>query len=267
MARTIARGLNLNEDLTEAIALGHDLGHSPFGHLGEEALNQLHPDGFTHAEQSVRVVECLENSGSGLNLTHEVRQGILNHSKPRTSLNSRRGESHQTLEGQICRLADAIAYINHDTDDAIRAGIIEEHDLPNNVHKYLGKDHRERLNTLITDIIKESWDATGETSHFGSAPPDIKMSPKIEKAALEMREFLFQKVYLPNGRGTSIGEEAWQAVTKLYDHYFKHPDLIPSEYGATANNVNQRIVDFISGMTDTYALKMYHETTGKTYIK
>ncbi|MQG21541.1 MAG: deoxyguanosinetriphosphate triphosphohydrolase [SAR202 cluster bacterium] len=267
VARTIARSLNLNEDLTEAIALAHDLGHSPFGHLGEEALNELHPDGFAHAEQSLRVVDCLENNGTGLNLTYEVKQGILNHSKPRSSLKSLRNEPHQTLEGQICRLSDAIAYINHDMDDAIRARIIQESDLPNSIHERLGKNHRERLNTLITNIVEESWDAAGETSHLGSEPPHIKMSSRIEETVLEMREFLFQKVYLPNGRGTAIGEEAWQAVMALYDHYSKHPDEIPSEYGTTVENVNQRTVDYISGMTDTYALKAYKETRNKKHIR
>lgn len=267
VARTIARSLNLNEDLTEAIALAHDLGHSPFGHLGEEALNELHPSGFAHAEQSLRVVDCLENDGRGLNLTHEVKQGILNHSKPRSSLSSLRDEPHQSLEGQICRLSDAIAYINHDMDDAIRAQIIEESDLPNSVHEHLGKNHRERLNTLITNIIEESWDAAGETSHLGPEPPYIKMSPPIEEIVLEMREFLFQKVYIPNGRGTPIGEEAWQAVTTLYDHYTKHPEMIPSEYGTTVEDVSQRTVDYISGMTDTYALKTYKETRKKNRLK
>ena len=152
-------------------------------------------------------------------------------------------------------------------DDAIRAQIIEESDLPNSVHEHLGKKHRERLNTLITNIIEESWDAAGETSHLGPEPPYIKMSPPIEEIVLEMREFLFQKVYIPNGRGTPIGEEAWQAVTTLYDHYTKHPEMIPSEYGTTVEDVSQRTVDYISGMTDTYALKTYKETRKKNRLK
>ena len=258
VARSIARALNLNEDLVEAISLGHDLGHSPFGHLGEEALNGLSPDGFVHAEQSLRVVDVLEKDGAGLNLTWEVRQGILHHSKPRGSLDSARVADAQSLEAQVCRLADAVAYINHDIDDAIRAGMMREADLPEQAHRVLGRDHSERLNSLIMDIVEESWPVAGEGGATHSVTrPEIRMSRAVEDATLELREFLFQRVYMPSGRGTPQGDAAWNAVEGLYAYYTRHPEAIASEYGQEGADTKRRVVDFISGMTDLYAMRAY----------
>ena len=174
IARTISRALNLNEDLTEAIALGHDLGHTPFGHVGEEVLNELYPEGFRHNEQSLRVVDILEKGGEGLNLTWEVREGILNHSKTRVDIFGVGWGNVGTLEGQVVKIADVVAYINHDIEDAIRAGIITEGDLPEQAITVLGKSHSKRINALVCDIIGYSWAATGDGPNSS-----IGMSPRV----------------------------------------------------------------------------------------
>ncbi len=193
IARTIARALNLNEDLTEAIALGHDLGHTPFGHSGEEALAELLPDGFSHNEQSLRVVDYLERSGQGLNLTWEVRDGILRHSKAREGIMAGDSALPATLEGQVVRIADSVAYLNHDIADAIRAGLLTDGDLPQRVRAVLGGSHSQRINTLVSDIVDHSWAATGAR---GEAAPAIGMSEEVLAATDELREFMFQRVYL-----------------------------------------------------------------------
>ena len=192
IARTIARALNLNEDLTEAIALGHDLGHTPFGHVGEDVLNELYHQGFRHNEQSLRVVDLLEKDGQGLNLTWEVRDGIVNHSKTRADILGQGWGKVNTLEGEICKIADIVAYINHDIGDAVRAGIITEGDLPLSAVRVLGLSHSQRINTMVCDIIDYSWAASGRNT---TGSPTIGMSPQILEATNTLRKFLFDRVY------------------------------------------------------------------------
>jgi len=192
IARTISRALNLNEDLTEAIALGHDLGHTPFGHVGEEVLNELYHHGFKHNEQSLRVVDLLEKDGQGLNLTWEVRDGIVNHSKTRVGILGQDWGEVNTLEGEVCKIADTVAYINHDIGDAIRAGIISERDLPLSAITVLGNSHSQRINTMVCDIIDFSWAVRGDNIKDS---PTIGMSPQILEATNTLREFLFDRVY------------------------------------------------------------------------
>ena len=260
IARTVSRALNLNEDLTEAIALGHDLGHTPFGHMGEEVLNELHPLGFRHNEQSLRVVEHLENDGQGLNLTWEVRDGIINHSKPREGILDKQGPVAATLEGQVCSIADAVAYINHDIDDAIRAGIISADVLPQEAIEILGDSHRQRINTLVSDIIEFSWPATGS----GNETPRIGMSPKVERAANVLRDFLFRKVY----QCDSIRQENTKfkrLLGMLYEYYRQYPDELPLKYsqnipkGSKFQEFQDIIIDYISGMTDRYAIEVFEQ--------
>ena len=250
IARTISRALNLNEDLTEAIALGHDLGHTPFGHIGVEVLNELYPPGFRHNEQSLRVVDVLEKGGEGLNLTWEVREGILSHSKTRVDIFGVGWGNVGTLEGQVVKIADVVAYINHDIGDAIRANIITEDDLPKPAITVLGNSHSERINTLVCDIIAYSWAATGD-----GPSPSIGMSPEVLEAANTLRDFLFERVY--NVR--SAQEEAQRAreIVRLLYHYFtKHTDLLPKEYNIGEEDVERRVTDYIAGMTDQYAMRM-----------
>jgi len=255
IARTIARALNLNEDLTEAIALGHDLGHTPFGHVGEDILNELYPQGFRHNEQSLRVVDLLEKNGQGLNLTWEVRDGIVNHSKTRVDILGQDWGKVSTLEGEVCKIADIVAYINHDIGDAIRAGIITENDLPRSTVTILGRFHSQRINTMVCDIIEHSWGATGYNI---TDNPTIGMSPKILEAVNTLREFLFERVY----NLCSAQEEAEKAreVTRLLYNYFnKHEDKLPSEYHFYSDDTEQGVVDYIAGMTDQYALRLAEE--------
>lgn len=256
IARTIARALNLNEDLTEAIALGHDLGHTPFGHVGEEVLNSRYPRGFRHNEQSLRAVDLLEKDGQGLNLTWEVRDGILNHSKTRAGILDNQGADASTLEGRICKVADAVAYINHDIDDAIRANIIAESDLPMETSRILGTSHRQRINTLVCDIVGHSWAATGLTN--GAGEPVIMMSRKVEKAADELRQFLFERVYSVAGLEA---ERAREVVRLLYQHFIEHDEELPKEYNLRDEGVERKVVDYIAGMTDNYALRVVEEVT------
>lgn len=242
IARTIAKSLRLNESLTEAIALGHDLGHTPFGHSGESVLNKICENGFSHYQQSVRVVEVLEKNGQGLNLTKEVRDGILNH---RTSGHP------STLEGCIVRLSDKIAYINHDIDDAIRAKIFVEEDLPNEYTEVLGKSVRDRLNNMIHDIIEHSLDK-----------PEIIMSPGMEEAMKGLRKWMFENVY---SGGVAKAEEgkAQQLVQALYEYYMDHVDKLPLEYLRMMEQRNEgtdRVVcDYIAGMSDSYAIDKFEE--------
>jgi len=261
IARTISRALNLNEDLTEAIALGHDLGHTPFGHVGEEVLNELYRRGFRHNEQSLRVVDLLEKNGQGLNLTWEVRDGILNHSKTRVDILGQGWGKVNTLEGEVCKIADTVAYINHDIGDAIRAGIITENDLPLSAVTVLGRFHSQRINTMVCDIIDSSWAVRG----YNTENPTIGMSPQIQEATNNLREFLFDRVY----RLRSSQKEAKKAreVVRLLYHYFnEHEDKLPPEYSFYSDETEQRVVDYIAGMTDQYALRMAEElslTKGK----
>jgi dGTPase len=250
ISRTISRVLNLNEDLTEAIALGHDLGHTPFGHTGEEALNGLCPGGFRHNEQSLRVVELLENNGRGLNLTWEVRDGILNHSKTRVIdiLGKDWGKAN-TLEGEVCKISDVVAYINHDIDDAIRADFILEEDLPEAAVRLLGHSRSERINSMVCDIIESSWAVRGEDN---SLEPAISMSPSIREATRSLHEFLYQRVYTLSSSQPEA-ENARKIVRALYLFFSTRPELLPPEYLHSQDALEQRVVDYIAGMTDQYA--------------
>ncbi len=240
-ARTIAKALRLNEDLVEAIALGHDMGHTPFGHAGEYVLNGLCEDGFRHNEQSVRVVEKLEKNGAGLNLTWEVRDGILNHQTKSTP---------HTLEGKIVRLSDKIAYVNHDIDDAIRAQILTEDDIPMELKKTLGFSTKQRLNTLIHNIIINS-----------QGKDDIIMSSEVEEAMVELRHFMFENVYKnPVAKGEEVKAKAM--IEQLFYYYLDHIELLPEKYlrmlreGETMHRV---VCDYIAGMTDQYAITKFSE--------
>ena len=241
-ARTIARALRLNEDLTEAIALGHDLGHTPFGHAGERALNQVYSEGFAHNEQSVRIVERLEKGGKGLNLTWEVRDGILNHQmsgKP------------STLEGMVVRYSDKMAYINHDVDDAIRAGVIREDEIPRTYTDILGHSTRERLNTMIHDIVSNSQEK-----------PEIRMSEDVEFAFRGMRKYMFENVYTnPKAKGEE--KKAENILKELFRYYMDHPELLSNEYiermWQTGETQERSVCDYIAGMTDQYAIAKFQE--------
>ncbi len=252
IARTIARALNLNEDLTEAIALGHDLGHTPFGHVGEDVLNELYHQGFRHNEQSLRVVDLLENNGYGLNLTWEVRDGIVNHSKTRIDILGQGWGKVNTLEGEVCKIADIVAYINHDIGDAVRAGIITEGDLPLSAVRVLGLSHSQRINTMVCDIIDYSWAASGRNTR-GS--PTIGMSPQILEATNTLRKFLFDRVYNLHAAQKET-EKAREVIHLLYKYFNEHEDKLPSEYCLHSDETEQRVVDYIAGMTDQYALRM-----------
>ena len=259
IARTIARALNLNEDLTEAIALGHDLGHTPFGHVGEDEMDLLHPGGFRHSRQSLRIVERLEKDGEGLNLTWEVRQGILRHSKPQGDFLDGSLVEDLSLEGQICRVSDAVAYLNHDLADAFRAGVIDDGRLPASVSEVLGDSHARRIDTLVSDIIASSWAASGESGGESGAAcsgrPVISMSHEVRGAFNELRDFMFTTVYLP-GDESILGQTARKIVRTLYRHFDAHREQIPPEYGYRSRSEDMIVVDFISGMTDLYAIRI-----------
>ena len=238
IARTIARALRLNEDLVEAASLGHDLGHTPFGHAGEVALSEVMGIPFRHNEQSLRVVDKLEKNGQGLNLTHEVRMAILGH----TGLSI-----PETLEGQIVRISDRIAYINHDIDDAIRAGILREADIPREISYVLGESHRERINTLVTDMISQ----TAEIGQLG-------MRPQVSQAMNELRSFLFARVYKnPVAKGEE--SKARGILQSLYTYYTKHPEALPADFipQLDFDGMGRVICDYIAGMTDKYAVHTY----------
>ena len=257
IARTIARALNLNEDLTEAIALGHDLGHTPFGHIGEEVLNELYEKGFCHNEQSLRIVDFLEKDGLGLNLTWEVRDGIVGHSKSSTGtiLGEDWGEIG-TIEGEVVRIADTVAYVNHDIGDAVRAGIIIEGDLPIEVVSILGLTHSLRVNTMVKDIVQSSWDV--HSSDIIKEKPAIRMSPAVAAAARTLNSYLNEKVY--NRQTTQEEtEKAREVVRFLYRYFTEHEDKLPGEYKRHADTVARGAVDYIAGMTDQYALRLAEE--------
>jgi len=252
IARTIARALSLNEDLTEAIALGHDIGHTPFGHAGEEALAELLPEGFHHNEQSLRVVEKLEKGGRGLNLTWEVREGILKHSKAREDILAEGWGVAGTLEGQVVRVADSVAYLNHDIADAIRAGLLGEGDLPEQVRAVLGGSHSRRIDTLVRDIIEASWAASGPPAV--EEQPAIGMSEEVAAATNELREFMYQNVYLWEGRAAEAAR-ARRMVGFLFEHYLSHPEEITSDFTRPEDPPSRRAADYIAGMTDLFALR------------
>lgn len=240
LARTIAKALRLNEDLVDAIALGHDLGHTPFGHAGELALNEVCPYGFRHVDQSVRVVELLEKRGEGLNLTWEVRDGIRNH---------RTAGHPQTLEGQIVRCCDKIAYLNHDIDDAERAGLLQENDLPEKSRQMMGNTTTKRLNTLIHDVVRHS-----------EGQAQIVMSQEMEAAMQELRAFMFRQVYR-NPASRREEQKAIRMVQELYGFYSAYPERLPEEYQflmQEKGEPRERVVcDYIAGMTDSYAIRKF----------
>ena len=244
IARTIARALNYNEDLTEAIALGHDLGHTPFGHNGEEVLNKIHPNGFRHNVQSLRVVDVLEGShhriGMGMNLTEEVRDGIVNHTGPNDPF---------TLEGQIVHIADRIAYINHDIDDALRSGVIAFEDIPKSSIELFGASHRSRINSLVIDVIKTS-----------EGKDKILQSPAYKKEMEHLRKFMFANVY----KNTRVKKDedlnkVETVIRSLYEYYCENPELLPEDLLEISihDGVQEAVKDYIAGMTDRFALSTY----------
>jgi len=255
IARTISRALNLNEDLTEAIALGHDLGHTPFGHVGEQVLNELCPGGFKHNEQSLRVVDLLEKDGQGLNLTWEVRDGILNHSKGGIEILGEGWTDVGTIEGQVVKMADIVAYINHDTADAIRAGVIAENELPVSAVRLLGHTSSQRINTLVSDIVSYSLASMGNANLI---KPIIGIDAEILEATNSLREFLFDKVYNPSLANKDTAK-ARKVIRLLYSYFLKHEETLPKEYALRDDTVEQKITDYIAGMTDQYALSMAKE--------
>ena len=241
IARTITRALRLNEDLSEAIAFGHDLGHTPFGHAGEVALTEVMGTPFRHNEQSLRVVDILEKDGAGLNLTYEVRMGILGH--------SRSSRLPETLEGQIVRISDQIAYINHDIDDAMRAGILTDGDIPREIADVLGESHRDRINTLVTNMIFHTL-SSGE----------LGMDPEISQAMEALRAFMFEHVYKnPVAKGEE--SKARRILQELFEYYLKHPDALPEDFQPqiTFECMARTVCDYIAGMTDKYAMYKYSE--------
>lgn len=240
VARTVARALKLNEDLTEAAAMGHDLGHTPFGHAGEAALSDVMGTEFRHNEQSLRVVDHLEKNGQGLNLTYEVRRGIVCHTGCDIS---------ETLEGQIIRIADRIAYINHDIDDATRAGILKNSDIPKSISDILGTTHAERINTLIGDLIDTSMNR-----------PTIAMSPRMEQTMDELREFMFEHVYRnPKAKGEE--SKAKIIIKELYNYYINHPEKLPLDFRPQMDfeGMPRVVCDYVAGMTDKYAIYKFSE--------
>lgn len=236
IARTIARGLRLNEDLTEAISLGHDLGHTPFGHAGERALNEIYPGGFKHYRQSLRVVDVIEKNGRGLNLTYEVRNGIVCHTT---------GTEAVTLEGRVVKLADKIAYINHDIEDAVRAGVMKESDIPEDILSVLGRSKSDRINTLVISVIENSG-------------RDITLDMDTEMAFEKLHSFMFANVYT-NPVCKSEESKAMDMIKRLYEYFTEHPETLPGEYAGIRDNegAERAACDYIAGMTDHYAVKTY----------
>ncbi len=236
IARTIAKATRLNEELVEAICLGHDLGHTPFGHAGEKVLDGLCPGGFRHYEQSLRVVDVIERDGAGLNLTYEVRDGIVNHTG-----------SHQasTLEGRLVKFADRFAYVNHDIDDAVRDGILKEDDLPREFTEVLGQSHSQRINTLVEDTIYE-------TIRLG----EVAMTERVEAAMLGLRQFLFEHVY---NKLSGRDDQAAMVIEKLYHYFLQHTGELPEEYRVLLEQYDKATVvcDYIAGMTDYYSIKLF----------
>ena len=239
LARTVSRALRLNEDLTEAIALGHDLGHTPFGHAGERALNRIHPGGFRHYEQSLRVVDLLERDGRGLNLCYETRMGILNHTH---------GAPDDTLEATCVRLCDRIAYINHDLDDSIRAGLLTDEEVPERIRLGCGRRNSERINSFISDLIRSSGEG------------ELRMSPEMQELFDFFHGFMYSDIYTnPVAKGEESKVDGILAA--LYDYYSRHPETLPEDFGGVLQREGpeRAACDYISGMTDGYAMEKYGE--------
>ncbi|GAC1466275.1 MAG: deoxyguanosinetriphosphate triphosphohydrolase [Chloroflexota bacterium] len=249
VARVIARALRLNEDLVEAIALAHDLGHAPFGHAGQEALDHLLGGGYRHDEQSLRVVQFLEKNGRGLNLTREVIDGIRTHRKPRHDLTGVTVGPSTTLEAEVVKLADAVAYINHDVDDAVRAGVIVEAELPACPLAVLGETRSQRINAVVCDIVETS-----------AGKPEVSMSQEVRAVMNELREHLFLHVYT----STTVKKEADRArhvVSELFRHFQAHPEAMPASFhdDPRSEGVERRVADYIAGMTDFYAIQVFQD--------
>ena len=240
IARTMARALRLNEDLAEAIAFGHDLGHTPFGHAGESVMQQMFSPDFTHNAQGVRVVEKLENGGKGLNLTFEVRDGIARHSGT---------EMPCTLEGELIRFADRIAYINHDIVDALRAGILQKEEIPAHLREVLGETHSGRIDTMVESVLRAT-----------EGQPHVQMEPEIQKATDELRDFLFARVYRDNA-AKDEEVKAKSMLAQLFEYFEKHSEKLPGIYGENLKTepVRRCVCDYLSGMTDRYAIELYRE--------
>lgn len=240
VARIIARALRLNEDLCEAVALGHDLGHTPFGHAGESAMQRCFDPAFTHYKQSLRVVDCLENDGEGMNLTFEVRDGILNHTGDCMA---------STLEGVIVKFADRIAYINHDIDDACRAGILTPADIPADLVAVLGGTHSERINTMVTSVIEASHDRN-----------EINMTPQVYEATMALRDFLKKRVYV-DSIAKAEEDKAKDLLVCLYQYYSEHPEKMPALYqrNIARDGIGRCVCDYVSGMTDRYAIAQFED--------
>jgi dGTPase len=259
IARTIARALRLNEDLTEAVALGHDLGHTPFGHAGEAILNEIVPGGFSHPRQSLRVVDVLENGGKGLNLTYEVRDGILKHSKGFGDIIPKRSSDWaMTVEGRVLRIADIIGYLSHDLDDAIRSKVICEKDIPSSCRDVLGENHATRVSTMIKDVIASTKVINGEM--------ELAISPRLYETMIHLREFLYENVY----RAPQVHrefEKAKKILFDLYEYFLKNKDAFVREnirmFEEKAVDIDdntsyeRRVCDFIAGMTDRYVQNLY----------
>ena len=239
LARTIARALDLNEDLAEAIALGHDLGHTPFGHAGERALREIYNQGFHHYEQSLRVVDFLERDGRGLNLTYETRMGILHHTH---------GDPSDTLEAVAVRLSDRIAYINHDLDDAIRAGILTAEDVPAEIRRRIGERNSVRINSILTDLIENSGEGV------------LRMSPEMEALVEQFHTFMYENVYY-NPKAKSEEGKVKGILGGIFEYYVNHPGKLPEDYGAIAcrDGLERAVCDYVSGMTDKYAMYQYSQ--------
>ncbi|MCL4465845.1 MAG: deoxyguanosinetriphosphate triphosphohydrolase [Chloroflexi bacterium] len=279
VGRSLARALNLNEDLVEAISLAHDLGHTPFGHAGEEVLDRLFSEGFHHSEQSLRVVDLLEHEGEGLNLTAEVLDGVLHHSKVRSGIElAGRGFAH-TVEGQVARLADSIAYLNHDLGDAVRAGVLREEEVPAVCRATLGTRHSQRINTMVCDAIDHSWEAVraaeqsagqsrqecadllaavGEAAQDGRAL--VAMGPRVLEATNALREFLFVRVYRDSP--AKAEEKKVQALMeRLYQHFCARPQAMPEEFrrNPRGETPERLVCDYLAGMTDMYAVRVFQD--------
>lgn len=251
VSRSITRALSLNEDLAEAIALGHDLGHTPFGHAGERVLNKVRPGGFNHYRQSLRVVDVLENNGKGLNLTYEVKDGIVKHSKGREGkpVPTDPAERPKTLEGSVVRLSDLVAYANHDVDDAVRAGVLTMSEFPQRFKKLLGTTVSSRLNAMVTDIVYSSLDCELE---------QITMSEEMYKTLLDLREFMFERVYLADGPRRQF-EKAEHLLTEIYRVVVSDPEKYLKDFGDPKDKPEVRAWDFVAGMTDRYAVRFFEK--------
>ncbi len=249
IARTISRALRLNEDLTEAIALGHDLGHTPFGHAGEAILREIHPEGFDHYKQSLRVVDFLEQNGKGLNLTYEVRNGIAKHSKGKGMIiPETKADRAETLEGQVVRVSDIIAYVNHDLDDAIRAGVIKRIDIPKKIIRVLGETHSKKIDSMVKDLIYQSLKTDLE---------ELRMSDDVSEAIYMLRDFLYEHIYESDEIKREF-KKAKKILGDLYEYYLEHIEEVFKDIPAEKKlNKHRMVCDFVAGMTDRFAMMTY----------